>query len=334
MRRLGPSARYMLAVIVVAASCGRTELDDCVSGTKRACHTTCGAGTQACLFGMWAPTCDVPVATRDCSGVCGPGTQQCIDDRWQACQIPVAKRACASACGPGVEICSDEMWKPCDAPQPKPPTLHATVRDFHDTHPDFERPQFGQHPDPAIVKPDLGPDDKPVYAGNPTTDTTSGAMNFNQWYNDVPGVNESTTIDLPLMVAVTATGGTAGMPVLYVYQNLFFFPIDDMLFGNEGRFHNYHFTLESHTHFNYVGGETFTFAGDDDVFVFINRKLAINLGGLHNTETGNVDLDASAAMLGIAPGGNYQLDIFFAERHTVSSTFTVRTSIADASSCR
>src|SRR5262249_24438484 len=159
-------------------------------------------------------------------------------------------------------------------------------------HPDFERPQFGEHPDPGIVKPDLGPDDKPVYAGNPTTDTTPGATSFNQWYNDVPGVNQSTAIDLELMAV-------AGMPKLHPYQNFSFCPIDDMLFGNEGRVHNYHFTLESHTRFNYVGGETFSFAGDDDVFVFINRKLAIDLGGLHTTQTASVDLDASAAELGI-----------------------------------
>jgi fibro-slime domain-containing protein len=296
MKPLGPVSCCALAL--AAASCGRTELDECVVGTSRPCHGTCGEGQQTCVFGAWTVRCEVPIVRRECS----------------------------SACGLGAEICSDETWHPCDAPQPKPPTLHATIRDFHDTHPDFERPQLGDHPDPGIVTQDLGPDDKPVYGGNPTTETTSGAMYFDQWYNDVPGVNESTTIDLPL-VAVDRT------PVLYVYQNLMFFPIDDMLFGNEGRIHNYHFTLESHTRFNYVGGEILTVAGDDDVFVYIDRKLAIDLGGIHVTRIGTVDLDAAAADLGIARGGNYQLDVFFAERHTFGSTFTVATTIVDASSC-
>jgi len=210
---------------------------------------------------------------------------------------------------------------------PKPPTLHAVVRDFHATHPDFELPMPGDHLDLGIVEPTLGSDGKPVYAGNPTTPTTSGAASFHDWYNDVPGQNERTMIDLPLMPVSTA------MTDFYVYENLLFFPIDGQLFGNEGNRHNYHFTMQTHTSFKYLGGQIFFASGDDDVWVFINRVLAINLGGIHSTLGATVDLDASAGMLGITPGETYDLDIFFAERHTIGSTLSVRTSIADASSC-
>ena len=332
MASLDPLATRVILAFALAVSggaCGRTEidlLDPCGPGdTTRACNDVCGVGSQTCANGFWQP-CVVPPTERACSGICGDGVQQCVDKKWAACQIPVATRACSSICGGGTETCMNETWTACNAPQPRPPTLHAVVRDFHSTHPDFDLHPTAEIVDLSIVEPDLGADNKPVYAGNPTTPTTSGVASFNQWYNDVPGQNETTTLDLPLMA-------TTDNPDFYVYSNLAFFPIDNQLFGNEGLPHNYQFTLEAHTHFQYTAGETFYFAGDDDVWVFINRRLAINLGGIHSTLSDTVDLDASASMLGMTPGQSYQLDIFFAERHPTGSTFTVRTSIADASSC-
>jgi fibro-slime domain-containing protein len=324
------------AVVVVslasaAGGCGRTELDpaepcDGEIDTTRTCSGFCGAGTQTCTDSFWR-ACEVPVTTRPCNNDCGQGTESCFDKEWHTCEVEPVMRSCSSPCGDGYESCRENKWGACDAPQPKPPKLSTTVRDFHAHQPpDFELPLSGNFDETGIVEFELGPDDKPVYAGHPMTDTTSGAANFNEWYHDVPGVNLSTAISLPL----TAMGGMADF---YVYNNPTFFPIDDQLFGNEGLPHNYHFTLEAHTHFRYVGGEIFTFAGDDDTWVFINRRLAIDLGGIHSSETATVMLDAAASALQIIKGQRYQLDIFFAERHTVQSTFMIRTSIADASSC-
>jgi fibro-slime domain-containing protein len=195
------------------------------------------------------------------------------------------------------------------------PVLKATVRDFMVSHPDFED-FLGD--DLGIVQTSLGADGKPVYAGNPNTPTTSGKDNFDQWYRDVAGVNIAIPIEIPLTDAGNGT---------YTYSNSAFFPINDQGFGNEGNIHNYHFTLELRTQFTYEGGEVFTFTGDDDLFTFINGKLAINLGGVHGAQSSTVDLDARAAEFGITKGNKYSLDFFFAERHTSESNFRIDTTI-------
>jgi fibro-slime domain-containing protein len=201
-------------------------------------------------------------------------------------------------------------------PQDCEHVLHGTLRDFTAAHPDFED-YLGD--DPGIVLPDIGPDHKPVYAGQDGNPSTSGQANFDQWYRDVPGVNQTFPIDIAL------TDAGAG---LYTYDNPAFFPLDGQGFGDEGNVHNYHFTLEIHTEFAYEGGEVFKFRGDDDVWVFINNKLAIDLGGVHGPQPGEVALDAFAAAAGLVPGGVYPLDFFFAERHTSESNFRIETTIA------
>ncbi|PRQ02128.1 PA14 domain protein [Enhygromyxa salina] len=195
-------------------------------------------------------------------------------------------------------------------------TLYSTVRDFQSAHPDF---QSAVGVDPGIVQQDLGMDLKPVYNGNPSTPTTTTEANFNQWYNDVDGVNQNFEVPIELQEL---------QPGLYEYANNMFFPIDDQGWGNEGNPHNYHFTLELHTKFLYQGGEVFGFEGDDDLWVFVNGQLGIDLGGVHGPLSGNIDMDAQADDLGLQIGQVYDLDFFFAERHTTQSNFKITTTIA------
>ena len=99
-------------------------------------------------------------------------------------------------------------------------------------------------------------------------------------------------------------------PGIYTYDNPSFFLLDGEGFGNEGNAHNYHFTAEFDGMFTYRPGQTFYFRGDDDLWVYINDSLVIDLGGVHGPAEAFVDLD----LLGLTVDNTYSFDLFYAER--------------------
>jgi fibro-slime domain-containing protein len=167
-------------------------------------------------------------------------------------------------------------------------------------------------------------------AGTSSYSSTGGiesADSFNQWYRDVLGVNLSRRVPLKLMRQPDGS---------YVFDDTQdpryvkrggFFPIDDQLLGNPGGGpdHNYHFTMEMHTRFTYDadGDQFFRFVGDDDVWVYIDGKLAIDLGGVYDANEQFVDL----RRMGLEDGETYTLDFFFAERHRTESNFRIETNL-------
>ena len=100
----------------------------------------------------------------------------------------------------------------------------------------------------------------------------------------------------------------------------------DMDNAGTKRLHNFSFTSEVRYWFKYDAAQAYTLniVGDDDVWVFINKKLAVDLGGVHTPVEGSVTIDStSAATFGLAPGNVYEVAVFQAERQTTSSTFKI-----------
>ena len=222
-------------------------------------------------------------------------------------------------------------------------TLDVIYRDFNESHPDFEAPFMGDVVRRGLIEVTLGPDQKPVFKDsvghpplkgspteidtdwNPTQPVIANAASFKQWYN-TSDVNQAFPKKLVLTEFTPGTGQ-------FGYESSAFFPLAPTEgFGitpkgnDQGM--NFLFTTEIHVQFKYSAGQKFTFRGDDDLWIFVNGQLALDLGSMHNVEEGTIDFDAQAASLNIAIGGMYSMDVFHAERHTRASNFKITTNIA------
>lgn len=206
------------------------------------------------------------------------------------------------------------------------PTVKITAifRDFSvsgmNKHPDFET-NFSRGVTKGMVQSNLDTNHRPVAASPLKDQVLSSAVSFSQWY----ALDSNPMYTFTRDIEFTETEANSR---IYEYDNKNFFPIGPHEGWGKQEFEkNFGFTTEITIDFTYSPGQTFRFTGDDDLWIFIDDKLALDIGGLHGAVTDEINLDEQAAALNLEVGKLHRMRIFHAERHTTASTFYVRANI-------
>lgn len=193
----------------------------------------------------------------------------------------------------------------------------------------YERQEIEQ----GMVDFELGEDYLPVAVGGKLT-SNQGLVDLGRWFKAVDGKSKSYAGELTLNYKAD------GMEFSYYSDN--FYPLDEVDFS-EGDFanedgHNHLFTMSFAIPIRVLasGEERFKVMADDDTFVFVGDRLAIDLGGIHETAKGEIwineqgkvyvaigEQDLGFAGINVEAGENTMIRIFHADRDARSSEFGI-----------
>jgi len=219
--------------------------------------------------------------------------------------------------------------------------------------PDFNNPGDGNSDIAFDITEDfLDIEGRPVlsdenpYVSGPNEGPPHTAASFAQWYRTSPTLDSQGNLEIVGELLLGSSGDN-----VYQFSSSSFFPLDDAALApfawpNEPMYgemlfsgHNFGFTTEVHYFFVYQGDEVLSFSGDDDLWVFVDGFLCLDVGGLHPSQSDVMSFAdptaandtndmkqegiVSACKDRLVSGNVYEVAIFHAERHTNASNFSL-----------
>jgi fibro-slime domain-containing protein len=183
----------------------------------------------------------------------------------------------------------------------------------------------------------FGDDERPALLGPADDGGIDSAESFGEWYRDVLGVNLSAPLSITMERQDDGTYLFDDMLDSHFRELGGFYPLEGQLFGHHDNSHhrrycdrtcdvrNTSFTYELHASFTYdsTTDDFLRIASSGDVWVFIDGRLVIDLGGAGDGREQYLDVER----LGLVDGETYSLDLFLAQRHDDGSSLRIETSL-------